>query len=43
MHLLLRGTGAFARYAEAYLTVPQLKLLQLYIDKATDGGGSSAR
>ena len=23
--------------AEAYLTVPQLKLLQLYIDKAADG------
>ena len=36
MHQVMRGTGAFARYAEAYLTPPQLKLLQLYVDKAED-------
>jgi hypothetical protein len=36
IHQVMRGTGAFARYAEAYLTPPQLKLLQLYVDKAED-------
>ena len=34
LHQSTAATGAFARYAEAYLTQPQQKLLSIYIGKA---------
>ena len=34
LHQSTASTGAFARYAEAYLTQPQQKLLSIYIGKA---------
>lgn len=37
LHLLLRGS--FTRYAEAYLSAPQQKLLQIYIDKVVQERG----
>ena len=33
LHTATASTGAFARYAEAYLTLPQQKLLSIYILK----------
>jgi len=37
LHGVTSAGGAFARYTEAYLTPPQLKLLSIYIDKAASG------
>ncbi len=34
LHTATASTGAFARYAEAYLTPPQAKLLAIYIEKS---------
>lgn len=33
LHTLLEGTDTFARYTEVFLTLPQQKLLQIFIDK----------
>ncbi len=37
LHAATSSTGAFARYAEAYLTLPQQKLLSIYISKGDAG------
>lgn len=37
LHKYTASTGAFARYAEAYLTLPQQKLLSIYISKGEGG------
>ena len=37
LHRVTAATGAFERYAEAYLTLPQQKLLSIYIAKAHEG------
>jgi hypothetical protein len=37
LHGATASTGAFARYTEAHLSLPQQKLLAIYIDKASSG------
>ena len=39
LHGLLRA--AFAPFAEAYLSIQQQKLVQIYIDKAAGPGGAA--
>ncbi len=40
LHAATAATGAFSRYAEAYLTLPQQKLLAIYIEKSSAGGAA---
>jgi hypothetical protein len=37
LHTATASTGAFSRYAEAYLSLPQQKLLSIYISKKEEG------
>jgi hypothetical protein len=43
LHAATAATGAFSRYAEAYLTLPQQKLLAIYIEKSSAGGAPAGR
>lgn len=42
LHAATAATGAFARYAEAYLTLPQQKLLAIYIEKGAAAAAGAA-